>query len=149
MRKRKFKKTETILKASTKVKVRFSEVDALRIVWHGHYLKYFEDGREAFGQAYNLGYYDIYNHGYIAPIVSANCEYRRSLVYGDWVDVEIFLVPTLAAKIIFYYELYKSDTKELIAIGETTQVFMDQGGELELSVPSFFADWKKQWSIET
>ena len=28
--------------------VRFSEVDSMRIVWHGNYLKYFEDGRESF-----------------------------------------------------------------------------------------------------
>jgi len=34
-------KTETI--------IRFSEVDSMGVVWHGNYIKYFEDGREAFG----------------------------------------------------------------------------------------------------
>ncbi len=27
------------LKAKTEIKVRFNEVDSLRIVWHGHYVK--------------------------------------------------------------------------------------------------------------
>ena len=31
------------------VRVRFSEVDAMGVVWHGNYLKYFEDGREKLG----------------------------------------------------------------------------------------------------
>ena len=26
--------------------VRFSEVDSMQIVWHGHYVKYMEEGRE-------------------------------------------------------------------------------------------------------
>ena len=38
------------------INIRFHEVDSLRIVWHGHYLKYFEDGREAFGRKYGIGY---------------------------------------------------------------------------------------------
>ena len=49
--------------------VRFSEVDSLHIVWHGHYLKYFEDGREAFGNEFGLGYLDLYSNGLLIPVV--------------------------------------------------------------------------------
>ena len=34
----------------TDIKVRFSEIDSLGILWHGNYVQYFEDGREAFGE---------------------------------------------------------------------------------------------------
>jgi acyl-CoA thioester hydrolase len=34
----------------TAVLVRFNEVDALHIVWHGHYVNYFEEGRRALGR---------------------------------------------------------------------------------------------------
>ncbi|HET6225857.1 MAG TPA: acyl-CoA thioesterase, partial [Bacteroidia bacterium] len=51
----------------TEVPVRFSEVDALGIVWHGHYLKFFEDGREAFGRQYGLGYLDIHKEEFVVP----------------------------------------------------------------------------------
>ena len=65
---------------STKIKfrVRFNEADPLGIVWHGNYLKYFEDGREAFGEQYNLGYLDIYGNGYVVPIVNINCNFKKS-----------------------------------------------------------------------
>ena len=35
-----------------RTKVRFSEVDSMHIVWHGNYIKYLEDGREGFGNAF-------------------------------------------------------------------------------------------------
>ena len=37
------------LTASKEFDVRFSEVDAMNVVWHGAYPLYFEDAREAFG----------------------------------------------------------------------------------------------------
>lgn len=40
----------------TTIKVRFSEIDSMQIVWHGEYVRYFEDGRESFGKHYSLGY---------------------------------------------------------------------------------------------
>ena len=44
----------------TEILVRFNEADPLGIVWHGHYIRYFEDGREAFGNQYGIGYLDFY-----------------------------------------------------------------------------------------
>ena len=42
--------TSGVLKASRMLEIRFSEVDSMKIVWHGSYAKYFEDAREAFGK---------------------------------------------------------------------------------------------------
>ena len=42
------------LTASKEFDVRFSEVDAMNVVWHGAYPLYFEDAREAFGARYGL-----------------------------------------------------------------------------------------------
>ena len=33
---------KAIIESSTIVEVPFFDVDSMRIVWHGHYLKYFE-----------------------------------------------------------------------------------------------------------
>ena len=63
----------------TTIKVRFSEIDSMQIVWHGEYVRYFEDGRESFGKHYGLGYMDIYSEGYMVPIVELNCQFKQSL----------------------------------------------------------------------
>ena len=51
------------------IEVRFHEVDSLRIVWHGNFIKYFEIGREAFGKEFGLTYMQVYDHGFFMPIV--------------------------------------------------------------------------------
>ncbi len=43
------------LEVTTQVRVRFQEVDSLRVVWHGHYLSYCEEGRTAFGREFGFG----------------------------------------------------------------------------------------------
>ena len=48
------------LKSSTTIRVRFNEVDSMNITWHGHYVTFFEDAREAFGKEYNLDYLTIF-----------------------------------------------------------------------------------------
>ena len=35
------------LSETVRVQVRFSEVDSIHMVWHGHYITYMEDAREA------------------------------------------------------------------------------------------------------
>lgn len=127
----------------TEIIVRFNEADPLGIVWHGHYVRYFEDGREAFGHAYGLSYLDVYHHGFSVPIVKFQCDYKRSLRYGDKMIVETTYTPCDAAKLMFSYQLYNAATLELVAKGSSVQVFMDlKTNSLVLTNPPFFEHWK-------
>ena len=129
------------------IMVRFSEVDSMRIVWHGNYLKYFEDGRESFGLKYNLGYLDVYKHNVMIPLVKITCDYKRPLEYGDLAIVETCFVSTEAAKIVFSYIIYRKRDMEIAATGSSTQVFLTPQGELLLTNPEFFTGWKQKWGI--
>ena len=134
---------QNVLTNTTEASVKFSEVDSLGIVWHGHYIRYFEDGRESFGRNYNLGYLDFYTHGYVVPIVNINCDYKRFLRYGDRIIIETTYVPCEPAKINFQYRLLHAETDELIVTGSTTQVFLSRNNfALQLTNPDFFKDWK-------
>ena len=132
---------------SKEILIRFSEVDSMRIVWHGNYLKYFEDGRESFGIRYNLGYLDVYKHNVMIPLVKINCDYKRPLEYGDIAIVETRFVPAEAAKIVFDYTIYRKRDMEIAAVGSSTQVFLTPEGELVLTPPEFFIGWKQKWGV--
>ena len=136
-----------MLKETTRINVRFHEVDSLRIVWHGHYLKYFEDGREAFGRKYGIGYMDVFSLGLLTPLVKISCEYKRPVKYEDNVILETRFINTEAAKVIFEFSLFNENTKEIYATGESTQIFLNEKGELMLTPPEFFMDWKKKWGL--
>ena len=129
------------------VKVRFGEVDSMRIVWHGNYLKYFEDAREAFGDRYGLGYLDVYKHNVMIPIVKVQCDFKKPLKYGENAIVEATFVNSEAAKIVFEYKIFRKSDMELAATGNSIQVFLTPDGELLLTAPEFFLGWKKHWGL--
>lgn len=134
---------------TTEIEVKFSEADPLGIVWHGHFIRYFEDGREAFGAAYGLRYLDFYRKGIVVPIIHIDCNYRRILRYGHTILLETTYIDTPAAKLLFDYTITDLNTGERVANGTSVQVFMERESlELMLTIPLFMADWKAQWLTE-
>ena len=133
------------LSSRTEVKIRFCEVDSLRIVWHGNYVKYLEDGREKFGDQYGIEYMTIYKNGFTAPLVDLKIKYKRSVTIGDTIIVETTYRPTQAAKMVFDYTIYNKSDMSVVLTAETTQVFMSIDGELQLNNPEFFQKWKEHW----
>ena len=137
------------LNSKTTILVRFNEADPLGIVWHGHYIRYFEDGREAFGNIHGLGYLEVYKQGFVIPIVSVQCDFKRPLRYGNSVIVETTYMPCEAAKMKFNYRLYNAATNELVATGSSIQVFLDKvSSMLQLINPPFFEEWKRQHGLD-
>ena len=129
----------------TEMHVRFHEADPLGIVWHGHYLRYFEDGREDFGKTYGLSYLDFYQQGIAVPVVSVDCQYKKPLRYGDYMIIETTCVHVTSAKLRFEYKIFDAATRSLAASGVTTQVFVDaKTFELQLTTPDFFEAWKNK-----
>ncbi|MBL7858703.1 MAG: acyl-CoA thioesterase [Cyclobacteriaceae bacterium] len=136
-----------MLSHQTQVAVRFNEADPLGIVWHGHYIRYFEDGREAFGKEYGVSYLDFYHQGLAVPVVSVHCDYKKPLRYGNTLVVETIYRPAAAAKLRFDYKMFELESMELVATGYSLQVFVDvKTFELHLINPPFFETWKKKWN---
>ena len=117
----------------------------MNIVWHGSYPLYFEDAREAFGLKYGIDYLTIFGNGYYAPLVDIEFHYKRPIVYGMTVRVNIKYRPTDAAKIVFDYEIYNTADGELMATGSSVQVFLDKEYHLVWINPDFYENWKKQY----
>lgn len=135
-----------LLQHTTRFRVRFNETDPLGIVWHGHYITYFEDGREAFGEAFGISYRHILDNHFLAPVVKCTCEYKSPLRHGDWAEVETVFINNPAAKMTFRYTIFNT-ARQVVATGETIQVFTDMGGELVLTNPPFFTNWKTQHGL--
>ncbi|MFP6584548.1 MAG: acyl-CoA thioesterase [Candidatus Hydrogenedentota bacterium] len=136
------------LESCTEVQVRFQEVDALRIVWHGHYLSYFESARVAFGQQYGLNYTDFVNAQLVVPVVQASCDYIRSASFQDTLRVTARLYKQDVAKLRYYFEVHRASDDALLAVGETVHVFMRMDDSLCLTTPEFMTDWYVRWEPE-
>ena len=137
---------KTILRAITEVDVHFYDIDALQIVWHGNYVKYLENGREAFGEKFGFGYMDIVNSGYVAPILDLHLSYKNMMRWNERLEVETRYVPCNSAKLMFDYTIYRKSDHKVAVEASTIQLFMARdSGILEVSTPEFYRRWKKQW----
>ena len=136
------------MKHTTEITVRFNEADPLGIVWHGHYVRYFEDAREDFGKIHGISYLDFYRHSLAVPVVSIQCDFKKPLRYGDSILVEAKYVNSRAAKLNFNYQIFDAQHGTQIAIGSTSQVFVDaKTFELQLTIPDFFEAWRKKQKL--
>ena len=133
------------LTSSKDIEIRYSEVDMMKVVWHGAYPLYLEDAREAFGDEYGLTYEGYLDNQYYAPIVDMQIQYKFPLRYGVKARIDITYRPTEAAKIVFDYEIRDKETNLLYCKARTIQVFMDMDYNLVLFNPEFFENWKAKW----
>ena len=135
------------LKASKLLDIRFSEVDSMNVVWHGSYMLYFEDARELFGEQYDLSYMGYVRHGYYAPMVEMNIQWKKPILYGMRPRIDIIYRPTVAAKVVFDYEIHDTADESLIATAHSVQVFMDLNYQLVLYSPKFYEEWQQRWNV--
>ncbi len=134
------------LSIETEINIRFSDTDAMGVVWHGNYLRFFEDGRENFGKEFGLEYLDMYKSGFFTPIVKSEISHKAPIFYGDKVKIITKFIPQRAAKLVFEYEIVNIDSGAICAIGKSIQVFLGvEDRQLELSAPQFFIDWKNKY----
>ena len=129
-----------------RVRVKFSETDAMQRVWHGSYVTYFEDGRESFGRRYpGIGYADIQRSGIYAPVYDLHVRYLAPLVVNDVAEIHTRYVPKPGARLDFEYEVYREEGHVLCATGSTTQLFIDPAGGLLLDLPDYYVRWKEKF----
>ena len=132
------------LRCSVDRVVRFEEVDALAIVWHGRYPSYFEDGRVLLGGKYGLGYMDFYRHGVIAPIKQMHIDYRLPLRFGEPFTIEAILHWADATRLNHEFIL-RNKAGEVTTTGYSVQLLMDQEQNVLLLPPPFYEDFRQRW----
>ncbi len=128
--------------------VRFEEVDALAIMWHGRYASWLEDGREALGKAYGIHYTDFYAHNVVVPLKIFHVDYIHPLHYGQTYTVETQLLWKDSAMLEMEYAIYDSKGT-LMTTAVTTQLMITKDNELLLEHPPFFQAIRAQWQAGT
>jgi acyl-CoA thioester hydrolase len=130
---------------STSRRVRFEEVDMLRIVWHGHYVSYLDDGRVAFGDRFQaLSYQKLMEEKVAAPIVQMHLDYQAPLLFDEEMQIETSLFWSDALKLNFTYRISGSDGR-LAVHAYTVQLFTDLAGQVMLVTPDWLEDFRQQW----
>jgi len=117
---------------STRRRARFGEVDAMAVMWHGHYAVLFEEASTELRRRCGLGYGDFFATNIMAPIVQLHVDYHQPLLLDELATVKVSMIWSEAARLNLEYEVVKEDGT-LAATGYTVQLFV----EAETGLPCF------------
>jgi acyl-CoA thioester hydrolase len=117
----------------TPLKVRFYEVDSYRVVWHGHYIAWFEVGRNDLAARFGLDPEQLKEIGLMAPVVDLRCAFKRAAAFGDEVVIQTTMERCETAKLTFRYMVMRE--KDVLAEGSTTHVLTDLKGTMLYQIP--------------
>ncbi len=70
-----------------RVRVRYAEVDAQRVVFNAHWLTYFDEACTRFMES--LGFRDLWVNEFDAMLVKATIEWAGPAGFDDWVDIAV------------------------------------------------------------
>jgi acyl-CoA thioester hydrolase len=111
----------------TRLRVRYSETDRMGIVYHGHYIAWFEIGRTEYCRAAGVPYRVLEDSGLLILVTRVECRYRRSARYDDEVRIVTGLSELASRGLAFIYEVFDA-REQLLAEGGTRHVFADTAG---------------------
>jgi acyl-CoA thioester hydrolase len=120
----------------TFLQVRFYEVDVYGVVWHGHYVGWFEAGRNDLSQRYQMGPLQLKERNLLAPVVGLDCQFKLPATFGNSLIIQTTMERTEVAKLIFRYRVVDQENDKVLATGSTTHVLTDLKGNLLYRVPS-------------
>jgi acyl-CoA thioester hydrolase len=98
------------------------------IVYHGHYIAWFEIGRTEYCRAAGVPYRALEDSGLLILVTAAECKYRRSARYDDEVRVATTLTELASRGLAFAYEVRDAEGR-CLAEGATRHVFADVSGK--------------------
>lgn len=119
----------------TSITVRFNEVDAYRVAWHGHYVAWMEMGRNNLSMQFGIGPDDLLALGFQGPVVSLEVKYLRPALFNDVVTVRTWLEDDAVAMLRFRCEMLSSEGEKL-ASGLVCHALTDMNGVLQYRLPS-------------
>ncbi len=115
--------------------VPFHHVDALGIVWHGHYPKYFEAAGMALLRKLTLDGGDLIGERYRLVVIETACRHGFPLRYADRVAVTAW-VSEFTRRLVIRYEVRNETHGRRAAHGHTALATLDAGGRLLLETPA-------------
>ncbi|ESQ98416.1 acyl-CoA thioesterase [Stutzerimonas chloritidismutans] len=129
-----------VLQAEVEMLVPFFDVDSMDVVWHGHYVKYFEVARCALLERIGHNYQQMRDAGYAWPIIDVQLRYMRGARFNQRIVVRADLVEW-ENRLKINYLIRDAETGERMTRGSTVQVAVEiASGEMLLASPRVFVE---------
>lgn len=109
-------------------RVGFHETDAMGIVHHSNYLRYFENARVVWLEEHDRPYSHYMQLGLHFAVTAVQVRYKRSARFDDRIDVKTWVEKIRGASLRMGYEITRGD--ELLVTGATEHAAVDGEGRV-------------------
>lgn len=106
-------------------RVRYRECDPMGVVYHTHYLDYFEAARTEALRDLGIAYRDVEERGIIMPVIDLDVQYKRPARYDDLLDIVTRFETMPSVRVPITYAVQRTGTSDALATGHVTLCFMD------------------------
>ena len=106
--------------------VNFYDTDAMAVVHHSNYIRWFEIGRVEYLRSIGITLDDMMNDGYVFPITEISAKYHSPGRFDDELLIETTATALTKAKMAFDYRILRKGTGELLVSGHSQNVFTNR-----------------------
>ena len=129
-----------VLQAEVEILVPFFDVDSMDVVWHGHYIKYFEVARCALLERIGHNYQQMRDAGYAWPVIDVQLRYMRGARFNQRIIVRADLIEW-ENRLKINYLINDAVTGERMTRGTSVQVAVEIASrEMQLASPRVFVE---------
>ena len=134
------------MQADVIIEIPFHDVDTMNVVWHGHYLKYFEIARCKLLEQFNYNYNQMRASGYAWPVIESYVRYVQGIEFEQRIRVRAVL-KEWENRLKIEYLIFDAVTGRKLTKGFTSQVAVHiEKREMCFQSPQVLLDCLKAWS---
>ena len=133
----------------TEYEIPFFDVDTYRVVWHGHYPKYFEMSRCALLEEVGCPYSVMEQKNFFFPVVDMQIKYVKPLVFKQKIKIEAWLAEW-ENRLTINYVIKDSANNEVYTKAKSCQFAIAMPGRItQFESPPFLIEKVTQWLAES
>ncbi|MGO9137403.1 MAG: acyl-CoA thioesterase [Syntrophales bacterium] len=130
------------------IRVIYADTDAMGIVYHTNYIKWFEIGRTELLRGVGIVYAQMEAQGYNLPLTEVYCNYLFPAKYDQIVVVETELEYLKRASMKFIYTIWDEDREKAFVEGYTVHACTNNLGKIVRIPPFILKRVNEQFEIK-
>ncbi len=135
-----------LLSNYTKVRVIYADTDAMGIVYHTNYIRWFELGRSELMRQLGVAYTELAKLSLNLPLTKVSCHYLAPARYDELVMVETKFDYIKRASIKFNSKIWDENQQKVLVEGYTVHACTNNEGKIR-RIPQLLLELTDKYNI--
>ncbi len=106
-------------------KIKYYETDRMGITHHSNYIRFMEDARLELLDSIGCNYRKMEDQGIISPVVSVDCNFKKSTTYMDKIDIMVKIIEFTGIRLRFEYLMINPGDDSVVCTAASEHCFVD------------------------